>query len=87
MGQTICDTLWMNSGRRKDWQHRKVNSSHSHGSGCTLSTAVAVGLARGKSLVDACEEAVQFVTQIIERSAANNLVNENGPLLHFTWDG
>ncbi len=79
----IIDTLWLPNGTHKRWSHPKVDTHHTHGSGCTLSTAVAAGLARGLELVDACDLAIRTTAQLIEASARQNLVPTNGPLLHF----
>jgi len=79
----IIDTLWLPNGNHKRWSHPRVDTNHTHGSGCTLSTAVAAGLARGFDLDEACELAVRTTAQIIEASASQDLVPNNGPLLHF----
>ena len=46
-GDTLHDVLWLPDGSHRTWSHPRVNTPHTHGSGCTLSTAVAVGLAKG----------------------------------------
>jgi len=79
----ILDTLWLPNGTHRQWAHPRVETHHTHGSGCTLSTAIAVGLARGLELVDACDLAIRKTAQLIDASAHQNLVTTNGPLLHF----
>jgi len=79
----ITDTLWLPNGTHKSWSHPRLETQHTHGSGCTLSTAVAAGLAQGMDLVDACGLAIRTTAQIIDASADQNLVPNNGPLLHF----
>ena len=44
-----------------------------HGTGCTLSAAIAAGLAKGDSLPDALERAKRYITAAIEQA--------------LTWDG
>jgi hydroxymethylpyrimidine/phosphomethylpyrimidine kinase len=82
-GDTVEDTLWLADGGHRRWRHPRVQTAHTHGTGCTLSTAVAAGLARGLSLPEAAEMAIQFTARLIELSASGGLVDANGPLLHF----
>jgi hydroxymethylpyrimidine/phosphomethylpyrimidine kinase len=79
----IQDVLWLPDGRHRRWSHPRIATAHTHGSGCTLSTAIAAGLATGMSTVDAVEQAIQFTTHLISESANSGLVDNNGPLLHF----
>ena len=46
----------------------RVPAGDTHGTGCTLSSAIAALLARGRALPEACAEAQQFVADAIERS-------------------
>jgi len=85
-GDTLHDVLWLPDGTHRRWSHPKIDTRHTHGSGCTLSTAVAVGLSRGLELTEAVGDAIQFTVSLIERSATENLVETNGPLLHFKWN-
>jgi hydroxymethylpyrimidine/phosphomethylpyrimidine kinase len=68
------DTLWF-SGRRLD-------SRHTHGTGCVLSAAITARLARGEDLVQAVEGAKDFVTAAIaagvELGAGPGAVNPSG---------
>jgi len=56
------------------------HSRHTHGTGCTLATAIACGLARGMSLVEAVGEAHAYVQQAIR--SAPGLGSGHGPLNH-----
>ena len=56
------------------------HSRHTHGTGCTLATAIACGLARGKSLTDAVGEAHAYVQAAIR--SAPGLGQGHGPLNH-----
>ena len=59
----------------------RVESSNTHGTGCTLSAAIAAGLAHGRPLVEAIREAKAYVTAAIrEGFAAGRGV---GVLRHF----
>lgn len=57
-----------------------VESRNRHGTGCTLSSAIAANLALGRSLYESVKRAKQYVTEGIRR--APGLGKGNGPLLH-----
>lgn len=59
----------------------RVKTRHTHGTGCTLSTAIACGLAQGLSLPLAVGRAREFVQAAIE--TAPGLGKGHGPLNHF----
>ena len=86
-GDTLHDVLWLPDGSHRRWSHPRVDTPHTHGSGCTLSTAVAVGLATGLALSEAVDAAIQYTTRLIRRSVDQDMVDANGPLLHFKPDG
>lgn len=63
------------------WRHRLVDTRHTHGTGCTLSAAVAAGLARKLPLEAAVSVAVEFVARAIAN--APGLGGGHGPVDHF----
>ena len=83
----VEDVLWLPEGGHHRWSHPRIPTQHTHGTGCTLSTAVAVGLAKGRSLVNAVDEAIDFTHQLVALSAQGKLAARNGPLLHFKMNG
>jgi len=62
-----------------------VPTANVHGSGCTLSAAIAARLATGCDVPTAVREAKAFVTEAIRGGAAWRLGNGHGPLDHFGW--
>ena len=62
----------------------RVESRHSHGTGCTFASAVAAGLALGRELPDAAARAQQYVAGAIAH--APGIGHGRGPLDHF-WGG
>jgi hydroxymethylpyrimidine/phosphomethylpyrimidine kinase len=58
-----------------------VNTPHTHGTGCTLSAAIAANLSLGKPLAPAIEAAKQYVTEALEHSLA--IGSGQGPVGHF----
>ena len=59
----------------------RIHTLHTHGTGCTLSSAVAAHLARGFSLPQAVETSKEYVTEAIRR--APGLGRGHGPVHHF----
>ncbi len=60
-GDVIVDRLISPAGEFARWEDTRIAARHSHGTGCTLSSAIATGLGQGISLVDAIGRARQFV--------------------------
>jgi len=58
-----ADDLLMDSNGEAWFRAKHLDTRHTHGTGCSLSAAIAAGLARGLSLHDATEHAKQFVHQ------------------------
>jgi hydroxymethylpyrimidine/phosphomethylpyrimidine kinase len=58
----------------------RFETPNTHGTGCTLSAAIAAGLARGLNISDAVAEAKQYVTEAIRRSQP--LGGGHGPVAH-----
>jgi hydroxymethylpyrimidine/phosphomethylpyrimidine kinase len=62
---------------------KRVATNNTHGSGCTLSAAIAAGLAKGRDLVTAVQEAKAFVTAAIGAADRLKIGHGHGPLHHF----
>jgi hydroxymethylpyrimidine/phosphomethylpyrimidine kinase len=66
---------------------RRIATKNTHGTGCTLSSAIAAGLAKGRDVVTACQEAKAYVTATIahadELKIGRNPELGHGPLHHF----
>ncbi len=61
----------------------KVDSRNTHGTGCTLSSAIATYLALGETVTDAVEKAKQYVYKGIEAGKDVCIGHGHGPLNHF----
>ena len=64
-----------------EWRRPRVDTPSTHGTGCTLSAAVAAGLAHGRSLLTAVDDALSYVHRAI--LAAPGLGAGHGPLNHL----
>ncbi len=60
---------------------RRIDTPHTHGTGCTLSSAIAAGLALGETAIEAARRAKRFIQGAIENSLA--IGNGRGPLHHM----
>ena len=60
----------------------RIDTDNTHGTGCTLSSAIACGLAQGLGLPDAVRQAKEYVTSAL--AAGLNLGRGSGPL-HHMW--
>ncbi len=61
----------------------RIDTSNVHGTGCTLSSAIAAGLAKGLSLDAACKAAKAYITEAILASARLKVGHGHGPAHHF----
>jgi hydroxymethylpyrimidine kinase/phosphomethylpyrimidine kinase len=76
----LVDVLY--DGREwRAWRRPRLDTRHTHGTGCTLSAAVAAGLAHGRPLARAVEDALDFVHRAM--LAAPGLGSGHGPLNHM----
>ncbi len=78
-GETVVDVLVDDSGIRR-FEEPRIDTRHSHGTGCTLASAIAVGLAGGMALAAAVARARSYVRCALR--TAPGLGRGHGPLNH-----
>jgi hydroxymethylpyrimidine/phosphomethylpyrimidine kinase len=78
-GDIVYDVLATASGVRV-WDSPRIDSRHTHGTGCTLASAIAAGLAQGMAIEPAVERARAYVQRAI--TSAPGLGHGHGPLDH-----
>ena len=61
----------------------RIDTRNTHGTGCTLSSAIAAGLARGLDLTAAAHAAKIYVTEAIKAADKLTVGHGHGPLNHF----
>lgn len=76
----IIDVLYVPGERAVQFDHARIDTRHTHGTGCTLSSAIATLLGHGQPLEHAVRLGRQFVLRAIE--AAPGFGEGNGPLGH-----
>ena len=66
---------------------KHVETENTHGTGCTLSSALAASLAKGMTLVEATREAKAYMEGAIERARTDSVGHGHGPVHHFWFYG
>ena len=61
----------------------RVETENTHGTGCTLSSAIAAGMAKGLSLPEAVKEAKKYMEGAIKKAAKDSVGHGHGPVHHF----
>lgn len=74
------DYLWLGD-ELHIWKAEYIKTNSTHGTGCTLSAAIAANLARGKTLMEAVEISKKFVTEAIRTSP--NIGGGHSPVNHL----
>jgi len=78
-GPDITDRLVTDSGETR-WTNPRIETRHAHGTGCTLASGIATGLAQGLPLDAAIERAIAFVRAALAN--APGLGAGHGPMGH-----
>jgi hydroxymethylpyrimidine/phosphomethylpyrimidine kinase len=79
-GAEVEDRLVVPGAQAQVWRAPRIATRHNHGTGCTLSSALAVQLGRGLELAEAVDRARQFVRAAL--LAAPGFGQGSGPLGH-----
>jgi hydroxymethylpyrimidine/phosphomethylpyrimidine kinase len=75
------DLLYLEGGDVQEFSAARIETPHTHGTGCTYSAAITAELAKGTGLVQAVSLAKTFVTEAIRTNPG--LGRGAGPLNHF----
>ena len=79
-GDTIIDRLVGPKGEIARWSDKRIDTTSTHGTGCTLASAIACLMGQQVELVDAIAQARQFVRLALH--AAPGLGGGHGPMGH-----
>lgn len=79
-GDLLIDRLIDTHGEVMRWEEARIDTRHTHGTGCTLASAIATGLGQGLPLVESIGRARQFVRAAL--IAAPGLGGGHGPMGH-----
>ncbi len=73
--------IFLNRNELKIFKNRKINTKNTHGTGCTLSSAIATFLSCGKPIKKSCELGIKYVNQAIK---TNLIIGKgHGPINHL----
>lgn len=82
IGETVKDLLLLENKEVYIFENKYINTKNLHGTGCTLSSAIASYLAQEFSLEIAVEKAISYVHQAILHGKDLKIGEGNGPLNH-----
>jgi hydroxymethylpyrimidine/phosphomethylpyrimidine kinase len=75
-------------GRFVSLEADRIETRNNHGTGCTLSSAIASYMAKGKDIEEAVQEAKTFINQALAAGAHYKIGHGDGPVHHFfQWWG
>ena len=77
-GPMLTDRLLGPYGLLKAWSNSRIDTPHSHGTGCTLASAIATGLGQQLDLVPSIERARQYVREAL--ALAPGFGSGHGPM-------
>jgi hydroxymethylpyrimidine/phosphomethylpyrimidine kinase len=73
--------VFLNKKKIKIFKSKKFRSNNTHGTGCTLSSAIATNLSCGKDLIKSCELGIKYVNDAIKSNL--KFGKGNGPINHL----
>jgi len=91
-GHGVSDTpgeavdVAVHAGTVTELRSPRIATGNNHGSGCSFASAIAAGLAKGMSTMDAVRAAKDFVHRGVTGAASWSLGKGHGPLDHFGWN-
>ena len=78
----VMQDVFLNKKEMKIFRNKKIETKNTHGTGCTLSSAIATFLACGKSINKSCELGIKYVNQSIRSNL--NYGKGHGPVNHLS---
>ena len=83
-GEDSDDCLYLGDGKRiVRFPGVRIETRNNHGTGCTLSSAIAAFLARGDDMEVAVRHAKSYIAEAIRAGAAYRIGHGHGPVHHF----
>ena len=81
LNSNVMIDIFINKKKTKVFKSKKHISKNTHGTGCTLSSAIATYLSCGKDLIKSCELGIKYVNQSIKSNI--KLGKGKGPINHL----
>jgi len=77
------DLYWDVNGTKEWLEAPKIVTRNTHGTGCTLSAAIAACLSRGVGPLESCQMAKRYLTHALQAASGYQLGHGVGPVHHF----
>jgi hydroxymethylpyrimidine/phosphomethylpyrimidine kinase len=81
--EQLTDVLALPDGTLETFSHPYLSTPNTHGTGCSLSSAIAARLAQGDSLTEAVRTAIRWLSGAIAAGAEYQLGKGHGPINHL----
>lgn len=82
-GKQLFDVYLDQEGRKRVFESEAIDTNNTHGTGCSLSSAIAAFMARKLKLISAVAAAKMFIYEAIDNGKDVKTGEGNGPLNHF----
>ncbi|ACF14493.1 phosphomethylpyrimidine kinase [Chloroherpeton thalassium ATCC 35110] len=82
--ETTCADCLLSDDQRIHWfENPRIETENTHGTGCTLSSAIAAYMGKGQTIKDAVASAKAYISEAIQAGKDYRLGNGHGPVRHF----
>ncbi len=85
-GVEVTDILYMNKEEKYTFTQSKIQTKNTHGTGCSLSSAIAAQIAQGEKVPQAVEKAHHYIFEAIKAAKDWRLGKKHGPIAHFDYN-
>ena len=79
----LCHDLLVQKDREDSFTAPRLNTRNTHGTGCSLSSAIAAEIAKGKTVVDAVQVSHQWLQGALKKADKLDIGKGHGPVHHF----
>ena len=82
-GDKKVDRLYLKGGETHQFVHQTIQTRNTHGTGCTLSSAIASFMARGEEMPQAVAKAKNYLSKALEAGKDVHIGEGHGPVDHL----
>lgn len=86
-GSRYCIDVLAEQGKVLQLSHDRINTRNTHGTGCSLASAIAANLALGAALEQAVTQANAYIYEALQAAQCQQLGSGAGPIAHFYQRG
>lgn len=83
LGTEEANDLLYDGDKFHTFTSKRISTKNTHGTGCTLASAIAANLAKGMHIYDAVKWAKDYIQGAIEHADSLNIGSGHGPVHHF----